>query len=348
MNFTTQLLTPLRTVGATMIFSAAVGATAANAGETYDRIIENGEVRCGVAAGSPGFSIADDDGNWSGFAIDLCRAVATAIFDDPAQAKIVPLGWQHVFPGVQSGEIDTSLHGVTATVGRDTDLGFNFPSLYMMSGHNFMVPKSKGVSELQELEGASICILQGATVESNVAQYFKGQDLAYEQAIFDNAETMYQAYEAGRCDAIVSEPNDLASRRTAFEDPQAHVILEEAISKEPLSFLTAQGDEDWNDTIKIVFGALLQAEEVGITSENVAELSDTKNYNQRVFLGLEGDILGERFGWKANWAARVVEELGNYGELWETHLGLQTKVALPRGPNRLWNQGGVLYAPAWR
>jgi general L-amino acid transport system substrate-binding protein len=285
---------------------------------------------------------------WRGLDADLCRILAVAVFGDPNKVTYVPQNFTQVITALQSGETDVVTRTITWTVSREGALGLEFPALHYYSGQAFMVAKRLGVKSPRDLNGATICVQSGTTTEANLNDYFRSNGLQFTQVPFEDQALMYASYEAGRCDAITTEPPTLAARRSVFKVPDDHVILADIISKEPFGPAVRRGDDEWRKIVRFSVYAVIAAEELGITSKNVGErVAKATNPEERRFLGLEGDI-GTRMGLKNSWTVDVISQVGNYSEIWERSIGPQTPLRLERGLNKLWNQGGLLLAPPWR
>lgn len=314
----------------------------AQAGEVLDSVKEKGFIQCGVSQGLPGFSSTDESGNWSGLDVDYCRAVAAAIFGDADAVKYSPLSASERFTALQSGEIDMLSRNTTWTQTRDTSLGINFAGVTYYDGQGFMVRRDLGVTSALELDGASVCTNQGTTTELNMADYFVANGMSYEPVVFVKADEVVAAYDSGRCDVYTTDASGLAAQRTKLAEPDAHMVLPEIISKEPLGPAVIHGDDQLFDIVKWVINATVEAEEMGLSSDNIANVLTDMNASpaEKRFVGIEGS-LGENLGLDPKWAYNVVRQVGNYGEIWETHVA---PLELPRGLNNLWNNGGILYA----
>ncbi len=321
------------------------GAAAAQA--TLDRIKQRGQLICGTSQGVAGFSLPDAAGEWRGFDTDLCRALTAAIFNDQNKAKYISLASKDRLTVLQSGEIDVLSRTTTWTLGRDTGFGLNFTAINYFDGQGFLVRKSANVKEVKALNGASICVAQGTTTELNLADYFRTHGMKYEVIAFSGLDETIQAYEAGRCDAYTTDLSQLAANRLKLKAPGDHELLTEVISKEPLGPWVRQGDDGWFDIVRWTVHALLNAEELGVTQANVEEMLKSPNPEIRRLLGQEGKF-GESLGLTNDWVVRIVKAVGNYGESFDRHLGAKSPLNLPRGPNRLWTQGGLQYAPPIR
>ncbi|MCJ8138551.1 amino acid ABC transporter substrate-binding protein [Falsirhodobacter halotolerans] len=315
---------------------------------TLDDVKARGELVCGVNPGLTGFAAPDSTGNWGGFDVALCRAVAAAVVGDGTKVRFVPTTSETRFTALASGEIDLLVRNSTWTFSRDTDLALDFAGVNYYDGQGFMVNKNLGVTSAKELDGATICIQTGTTTELNLADYFAQNNMTYTPvAIQTNAEGEQQ-YQAGACDAYTTDASGLAATRAAFATPGDHIILPEIISKEPLGPATRQGDSQWTDIVRWTLNALIAAEEYGVTSANMEELaSNSQNPEVKRLLGTEGN-LGEMIGLDNDWAKRAIAAGGNYGEIFAATLGESTPIGLARGLNAQWTQGGLLYSPPFR
>lgn len=326
---------------------ATVFSTNAFAGATLDGVKSKGFVQCGVSTGLPGFSSADEKGNWSGLDVDVCRAVAAAVLGDAGKVKYTPLTAKERFTALQSGEVDMLSRNTTWTLTRDSSLGLNFAGVNYYDGQGFMVTKSLGVKSATELDGASFCIQAGTTTELNLADYFRANKMSYTPVTFDSSDETAKAFDAGRCDALTSDQSQLYALRIKLKNPDGAMVLPEVISKEPLGPVTAQGDDEWYKIVRWSLFAMVNAEEMGVTSGNVDEMMNSKDPNVRRLLGLEG-IKGSGLGLEDNWAARIIKQVGNYGEAFERNVGQGSPLKISRGLNALWNKGGIQYAPPIR
>ncbi len=333
-----------------ILSTAAIAATISTgaAAATLDDVKAKGFVQCGVSQGVPGFSNADDSGNWTGIDVDACRAVAAAIFGDAQAVKFTPLSAKERFTALQSGEIDILSRNTTWTYTRDTSLGLDFTTTNFYDGQGFMVRKDLGVSSAMELDGATVCTEQGTTTELNMADFFRKHKLSYVPVIVQKADEALAAYASGRCDVFTTDKSGLAAHRSKLSDPSAHMILPETISKEPLGPVVRHGDNQWKDIATWALFVQINAEEMGISSKNVAKIkAESTDPGVRRLLGAEGNM-GEALSLNADWAYNIIAEVGNYGEVFERNVGPNTPVGLPRGVNNLWTEGGVLYAPPVR
>jgi len=329
----------------TAVAGAAVMAVGAQA-QMLETVQNRGELVCGVSTGLPGFSTPDEQGNWTGIDVDYCRAVAAAVFGDAEKVKYVPLNAKERFTALQSGEVDILSRNTTWTATRDNSLGLTFPgTVNYYDGQGFMVNKSLGVASATELDGATICIQAGTTTELNLADYFRAQGMSYTPITFDTSPQTIGGFEAGRCDVLTSDQSQLYSLRTKLPDPGAAEVLSEVISKEPLGPVVRQGDEQWLKVVRWVHYAQLNAEELGVTSANVSDDNDNPAVERLV--GKTGDF-GQMLGLSNVWAANVIRQVGNYGEVFERNVGKDTPLAISRGLNDLWTRGGLQYGPPIR
>ena len=327
---------------------AGLAASAAVAG-TMDDVKARGKLNCGVTTGLVGFAAPDANGEWQGFDVGVCRAVAAAVLGDPKAVEFVPTTGKTRFTALASGEIDMLARNTTWTFSRDVDLKFEFTGINYYDGQGFMVPKDLGVGSAKDLDGATVCIQTGTTTELNLADFFRSNNISYEPVPIETNAEAQQQYLAGACDVYTTDASGLAATRATFEDPSAHVVLPEIVSKEPLGPLVRHGDNDWGDVVRWSLNALIAAEELGVTSANIAELSAAATNNPEVnrLLGTEGN-LGEMLGLDAEWAKRAIMAGGNYGELFEKNIGENTPIGLARGLNAQWKNGGLIYTPPFR
>jgi general L-amino acid transport system substrate-binding protein len=333
-------------------FLGALAATTVIAGAamaaTVDDVKARGELICGSNTGLTGFGAPDANNNWTGFDVDLCRAVAAAVLGDPTKVKFVPTTGETRFTALASGEVDLLVRNSTMTFTRDVDLKLDFVAINYYDGQGFMVKKDLGVSSAKELDGATICIQTGTTTELNLADFFKSNNITYTPVtVADDSEAQRQ-YMAGACDAFTTDASGLAATRATLPDADNHIILPEIISKEPLGPVVRHGDNQWGDIVRWTYYALLVAEEKGVTKANIEEVAaSTTDPEIKRLLGLEGDM-GAMFGLDAEFAKRAIMANGNYGEIFEANIGASTPIGLARGLNALWTQGGLQYAPPFR
>ena len=316
---------------------------------TLDDVKARGVLACGVNTGLTGFAAPDANGNWEGFDVAVCRAVASAIFADPTAVEFVPTTGKTRFTALASGEIDMLARNTTWTYSRDTDLKFDFIGVNYYDGQGFMVPKALGVSSAKELNGATVCIQTGTTTELNLADFFRSNNITYTPVPIETNAEGIQQYLAGACDTYTTDASGLAASRATFEAPGDHIVLPEIISKEPLGPLVRHGDNDWGDVVRWTLNALIAAEELGVTSANVAELAAAPTQNPEInrLLGTEGE-LGKMMGLDNAWAKNAIAAVGNYGEVFEKNIGASTAIGLARGLNAQWTDGGLLYTPPFR
>jgi general L-amino acid transport system substrate-binding protein len=314
---------------------------------TLDDVKAKGHLDCGINTGLIGFAAPDDKGEWTGFDVDMCRAVAVAIFGDKSKVKFTPTTGKSRFPTLASGEIDLLSRNTTWTFSRDVQLGFEFVGVSYYDGQGFMVRKDLGVKSAKDLNGASVCIQTGTTTELNLSDYFKTHGMTFEPIALETNAEARPSYEQGRCDVYTTDASGLAATRAQLEDPSAHIILPEIISKEPLGPLVHHGDQQWGDLVRWSLNVMIIAEELGVTSANVDEMKNSTNPEVQRLLGVSGEY-GEMLGLSKDWAYNIIKAVGNYGESFDRHLGPKTTIGLERGLNALWNNGGILYAPPFR
>ncbi|MFC0410013.1 amino acid ABC transporter substrate-binding protein [Roseomonas elaeocarpi] len=321
----------------------APAAPAANS-NTIDAIKARGSLVCGTNTGLAGFAQPDSQGVWKGFDVDFCRSVAAAILGDASKVRYVPLTAQNRFTALQSGEVDILARNTTWTLSRDTSLGFDFAGTTFYDGQGFMVKKSAGVEHAKDLNGATICVQPGTTTEQNLTDWARTEKVQFTPVVIERLEELVGAFVAGRCDAYTTDSSGLAATRSAQPTPADYVILPELISKEPLAPAVRQGDARFADLARWVFFAQINAEELGITSKNVDSLANDPRPDVQRFLGKSGDF-GQMLGVPNTWAATMIKQVGNYGEIFDRNLAA---IGLPRGVNALWNKGGIQYAPPLR
>ncbi|MEM5584896.1 amino acid ABC transporter substrate-binding protein [Roseibium sp. AS2] len=332
-----------------LVIGAAMGvaATTAAGATTLEDVKAKGFVQCGVSQGLPGFSNPDAQGNWTGLDVDLCRAMASAVFGDATAVKFTPLSAKERFTALQSGEVDVLSRNTTWTMSRDTQLGLNFAGVNYYDGQGFMVRKDLGVNSALELSGASVCTNTGTTTELNVADYFRANNMPYEIVAFEKADEVVAAYDAGRCDVYTTDASGLYAQRLKLTNPGDHKVLPEIISKEPLGPVVRQGDDEWFNIAKWTLNAMLNAEELGVSSENVDDMKSSDNPSIKRLLGVEG-AFGEAIGLSNDWAYSIVKNVGNYEESFNANVGPDTPLGISRGVNALWSNGGFMYAPPVR
>lgn len=331
---------------ALIICSAILTVTAARAA-TLDDVRAKGFLECGVNHGLPGFSSSDEQGNWQGMDVDICRGLAAAIFKDARKVKFIALTAKERFTALQSGEVDILSRNTTWTMTRDTALGLHFAGITYYDGQGFMVRRKLGISSALELSGSIICTQSGTTTELNVGDYFNTKKMDFKLITFAKTQETVQAYENGECDAFTSDASQLYAFRLKLAEPDAHLVLPEIISKEPLGPAVRQGDDQWFNLVKWTLFVLIGAEELGITSDNVETKRNSENPLVQRLLGLKGD-LGRKLGLDNAWAFRLIVSIGNYGEIFDRNVGKGSPLKIARGVNRLWNKGGIQYAPPVR
>jgi len=333
-------------LGAMTVAGLAAGAASA---ATLDDVKARGKLNCGVSTGLVGFAAPDANGEWQGFDVGICRAVAAAVLGDPMAVEFVPTTGQTRFTALASGEVDLLARNTTWTFSRDVDLKFEFVGVNYYDGQGFMIPKDLGVSSAKELDGATVCIQTGTTTELNLADFFRTNNMSYEPVPIETNAEAQQQFLAGACDVYTTDASGLAATRATFENPGDYTVLPEIISKEPLGPLVRHGDNDWGDIARWTLNALISAEELGITSANVAELAAAPTNNPEInrILGTEGE-LGAMLGLDKDWAKRVIMVGGNYGEVFEKNIGENTPIGLSRGLNAQWTDGGLIYSPPFR
>jgi general L-amino acid transport system substrate-binding protein len=320
----------------------------AHAGATLDAVKAKGFVQCGVSTGLAGFSAADEKGNWTGIDVDVCRAVAAAVFGDANKVKFTPLTAKERFTALQSGEIDMLSRNTTWTLTRDTNLGLNFAGVNYYDGQGFLVSKKLGVKSAKELDGAAVCIQAGTTTELNLADYFRANGMSYTPITYDKSDESVKGFENGRCDVLTSDQSQLYALRIKLSKPDDAIVLPEVISKEPLGPVVRNGDEDWLKIVRWSVFAMVNAEEMGVNSKNVEEIrKDTKDPGKQRLLGLTG-IGGQGLKLSDEWAYNIIKEVGNYGEIFDRNVGKDSPLGIARGLNALWSKGGIQYAPPIR
>jgi general L-amino acid transport system substrate-binding protein len=328
--------------------AAALMAGAASAQATLEAVKARGELICGSNTGLTGFGAPDANGEWQGFDVALCRALAAAVLGDPTKVKFVPTTGETRFTALASGEVDLLVRNSTWTLTRDSELAFDFVAVNYYDGQGFMVKKDLGVSSAKELDGATVCIQTGTTTELNLADFFKANNMSYTPVnVADDSEAAAQ-YLAGACDTYTTDASGLAASRASMADAANHIILPEIISKEPLGPVVRHGDSNWGDIVRWTYYSLVIAEEFGVTKANIEEVaSTTTNPEVKRLLGLEDDM-GAKLGLDPEFAKRAIMAAGNYGEIFEANIGSATPIGLARGLNALWTQGGLQYAPPFR
>jgi general L-amino acid transport system substrate-binding protein len=324
-----------------------VPVTFAEGGDTLATVQERGVLNCGGNATLPGFGFLDEAGNFSGFDVDYCAVIAAAVLGDSTAYEIRPTTATERFPVLQSGEVDVLIRNTTWTISRDTSLGFDFAPTTFYDGQGMMVRKDSGITDLQGLEGGSVCVQAGTTTEKNLADVMRSQGINVEAVVFPDAPETREAYDAGRCDGFTTDKSGLVASQTQMQVPEDHVILDVTMSKEPLGPLTRHGDNNWSDIVMWTVYCTIQAEEKGVSSANVDDMLGSDDPEILNLLGVEGD-LGLALGLNNDFCYQVIKQVGNYGEIYNRNLGPDTPFNLPRGVNDLWFNGGLLYSPPFR
>ena len=333
-------------LGAGVALAALTVAGAASAG-TLDDVKSRGVLRCVVSTGIAGFAYPDANGVWKGFDVDFCRATAAAVLGDASKIKAVTSTGKTRFTLLNAGEGDVLWRNTTITFSRDVGVKLRFHGVNYYDGQGFMVKKALGVKSAKELDGASICIQTGTTTELNLADYFHANGMKYEAVTIETNDEARQNYSSGRCDVYTTDASGLSATRSTFSDPENHVVLPEIISKEPLGPATRHGDDQWSDIITWVLNATITAEEKGVTSANVDKMKSSKDPEVLRLLGVEGSQ-GEELGLSKDWAYNIIKSVGNYGEIFERNIGVNTPLGIARGVNDLWTKGGLQYSPPFR
>lgn len=329
-----------------IVMSSALSGLAAAEG-TLEAVKARGVLQCGVTSGVPGFSVPDEQGNWKGLDVDVCRSVAAATLGDASKVKFIPLTAKERFTALQSGEIDVLSRVTTWTQTRDTQLGLNFTGVTYYDGQGFLVKKELGLTSVKELNGATVCVQSGTTTELNLSDYFRANGITFTPVVFDTNEQAASSFDTGRCDSFTTDLSQAYGLRTRMSDPDAVVALPEVISKEPLGPVVRQGDDQWFNIVKWSLFAMLNAEELGVTSANVDEMKSSENPNIKRLLGVEGPQ-GKGMDIADDWSYQIIKQVGNYGEAFDRNVGKDSALKIDRGINALWNQGGFQYAPPMR
>ena len=345
----------LRTFRGGLLIGLAVAAAVLAGAITYERYdtktlkrtVKRGEVLCGVNKSLPGFSNPDDKGEWSGFDVDFCRAVAAAIFDDPKKTVFVALDANERFKELQNRKVDILSRNSTWSMSRETNYDLYFPAVAYYDGQGFMLPQSRKIESALDLNDSKVCVQEGTTTLLNLADYFRANNMKYTELKFPKLEEVVKAYESGKCDTFTADVSQLYALRLNLTQTKDHMILPDVISKEPLAPVVRQRDDDWMMIVKWTLYAMINAEELGITSKNIDEALKSKKPDVMRLVGTEG-AYGEELDLSRDWAARIIRHVGNYGEVYDRNVGEGSKLAIPRGLNQLWNAGGIQYAPPIR
>jgi len=344
-----------RNFGTGLLIGCIIAIAVAAAAVTYERYdtktlkrtVRRDAVHCGVNTGLPGFSVQDDKGNWTGFDVDFCRAIAAAIFDDPKKVKFVPLDSKERFEELGRRKIDVLARNSTWTMSRETEYYLNFAGVSYYDGQGFMLPRARNIDSALALDGSKVCVQTETTTELNLDDYFRANNMKLETKKFGSVDDVFKAYASGQCDVLTSDVSQLYALRLKLDKPGDHVILADVISKEPLAPVVRQKDDDWLLLVKWTLFAMINAEELGIDSKTIGEAMKSKKPDVMRFVGTEGDY-GENLDLTKDWAVRIIKHVGNYGEVFERNVGSGSKLGIPRGLNQLWNAGGILYAPPIR
>ena len=319
----------------------------AHAGKDLDAVKKKGFIQAGVNGGVFGFGMPDSKGIWKGLDVDTARAVAAAVFGDANKVKFTPLTAQQRFTALQSGEIDLLTRNATRTLSRETQLGLNFVTVNYYDGQSFMVPKKLGVKSAKDLSGATVCVLPGTTTEQNAADFFRSNKMKWKPVVIESTTELAKTFFAGRCDVLTSDASQLAGTRAIAPKPQDYAILPEIISKEPLAPAVRHGDDQWRDIVDFSVLAMINAEEMGITSKNIDSMMKSSDPMVQRFVGaIEGN--GKALGLSEKWAYNIIKQVGNYGEVFERNVGVNTTLGIERGLNALWTNGGLMYSPPFK
>jgi general L-amino acid transport system substrate-binding protein len=345
----------MRTFRGGLLIGLAVAVLVAAVAITYEvydtrtlkRTVRRGEVLCGVNKGLPGFSIPDDKGNWTGFDVDFCRAVAAAIFDDPTKAKFIPLDANERFKELQNRKVDILSRNSTWNMSREENYDLYFPAVAYYDGQGFMLTRARNIESALDLNGSKVCVQSGTTTALNLADYFRVNNMKLEEMKFDKLDDVVKAYDSGKCDTLTADISQLYALRLNLTKPGDHIILPDVISKEPLAPVVRQRDDDWMMIVKWTLYAMINAEELGVTSQNIDEALKSKKPDVMRLVGNEGTF-GPDLGLSKDWAVRIIRHVGNYGEMYERNIGAGSQLHIPRGMNQLWNAGGIQYAPPIR
>ncbi len=337
----------LRWIVTTVLLVTAVGAPAFGSSQTLSAVRARGALVCGVNEGLPGFSYVDERGAWSGFDVDFCRAVAAAIFGDPNKVRLVPLSADARFQALKDGKIDVLSRNSTWTMGRETEYGLTFVGVTYYDGQGFLLPRSMRINSALELDGAKVCVQSGTTTIDNLADFFASNRMSLQKVVSSSTDESIKNYEGGLCSALTSDLSQLYAMRLRFAKPRDHVILPDVISKEPLGPVVRQSDLQWIEIVRWVHFAMLNGEELGVSSKTIGQALQSQKPEVMRLVGTSG-VFGEKIGLTNAWAANIIRSVGNYGEVFDRNLGAKSPLAIPRGLNQLWNAGGIQYAPPIR
>jgi general L-amino acid transport system substrate-binding protein len=336
-----------RGILAAVMLAMTAGASAFGSSQTLSAVKARGALVCGVNEGLPGFSFVDERGAWSGFDVDFCRAVAAAIFSDPNKVRLVPLSADARFQALADGKIDVLSRNSTWTMGRETEFGLAFVGVTYYDGQGFLVPRATRVTSALELDGAKVCVQSGTTTIDNLADFFASNGMTLQEVVSSSTDDAIKKYDAGLCSVLTSDLSQLYALRLRLAKPRDHVILPDVISKEPLGPVVRQNDLQWIEIVRWVHFAMINAEELGVSSKTLGQALRSQKPEVMRLVGTSGNF-GEEIGLSNAWAANIVRSVGNYGEVFERNLGARTPLAIPRGLNQLWNAGGIQYAPPIR
>jgi general L-amino acid transport system substrate-binding protein len=334
-------------VSAVMLLALVLAGSHPVCAQTLRAVKERGTLNCGVSQGLLGFSSMDGKNIWTGFDVDICRAVAAAIFGDPNKVSFIPLDAASRFAALQSNQIDVLSRNSTWTMSRESSLGLMFAGVAYYDGEGFLLRRDTGIDTALQLGGKTVCTQTGTTTELNLSDYFRANDMTLKVLALGTAEESRTAYDDRKCDVLTSDVSQLYSERLKLSAPDSHIILPEVISKEPLGPAVRQGDDQWFNLVKWTLYSLINAEELGVKSTSVDDAIKSPNPHIRRLIGTEGEF-GDQLGLANDWAARALRAVGNYGEIYERNVGTQSKLSIPRGLNALWTQGGIQYAPPIR
>ena len=336
-----------RGILAAVTLAMTAGASAFGSSLTLSEVKARGALVCGVNEGLPGFSFVDERGAWSGFDVDFCRAVTAAIFGDPNKVRLVPLSADARFQALADGKIDVLSRNSTWTMGRETEFGLAFVGVTYYDGQGFLVPRAMRVTSALELDGAKVCVQSGTTTIDNLADYFASNGMTFQEVVSSSTDDSIKKYDAGLCSVLTSDLSQLYALRLRLAKPRDHVILPDVISKEPLGPVVRQNDLQWIEIVRWVHFAMINAEELGVSSKTLGQALRSQKPEVMRLVGTSGNF-GEEIGLSNAWAANIVRSVGNYGEVFDRNLGARTPLAIPRGLNQLWNAGGIQYAPPIR
>lgn len=326
---------------------AQENATQAGGAGLLQQVKGRGKLSCGVSGNLPGFSYVDQQGKYTGLDVDICRAVAAALFNDPDAVEFRNLNAKERFTALQAGEVDLLSRNTTWTISRDTSTGLEFAPTVFYDGQGMMVKQSSGIKDLKGLEGKSVCVQTGTTTEQNLADQMRKAGVNYTPIVFEEVDATFAAYQEGRCEGVTTDRSQLVSRRSILPNPDEHLILDAVMSKEPLAPAVKNGDSPWFDTVKWVIYGLIEAEELGVNSQNIDQMANSDDPVIKRLLGKEG-TLGQDMGLPNDFMVNVIKNVGNYGEIYDRNLGAQSTFKLDRGQNKLWEEGGLMYSPPFR